>query len=239
MPVDYLNRFAQWLIETVWPTRCASCGRIGAVACNDCLKLLTPLSPLRCPGCQRPSRGGRSCSACRSRTFIDRAVAATAFTDTAEAFIHSLKYRGVRALCGPLSLRLCDIIHTQQETQAIFATNPTVIPVPLHAIRLRERGFNQAELIAQHIARITAMPLDTTSLVRIRETGQQVRTSGRIERRENMLGAFGVSEVHRIEGRDILLVDDVVTTGATLEDCARALKEAGARSVSALTFAHG
>jgi ComF family protein len=227
MPVDYLNRLKTWLIDTIWPKRCTSCGRLGSVACSVCLDLLAPLTPQRCPGCQRPSRMGIPCSACRDRVAMDRLIAATSLTEVSESFIYALKYRGIRELAEPLAVRLCDLVQVRPDMASLFGSNPLVMPVPLHSGRLRERGFNQSELLAHRIAAFSAMPLVTGALIRKRATGQQVRTASKAERRENMQGAFTVTDAAAVTGRDVVLVDDVVTTGATLEDCARALKEAG------------
>jgi ComF family protein len=166
-------------------------------------------------------------------------LCAISLDDSAGAFIHAMKYLSVQSLAAPLTDRACDLLALRHDTASLFGACPLIVPVPLHASRLRERGYNQAELIARRVAVITAMPICATALSRIRPTGQQVKTSGRSERRENMRGAFVVTDGVAVVDRDIVLVDDVTTTGATLEDCARALKEAGASSVSAITLAHG
>jgi ComF family protein len=170
---------------------------------------------------------------------LDRVIAATALAPTTERFIYALKYRGVQGLATPLADRLCALICLRPETRTMFGENPLVVPVPLHRSRMRERGYNQAHLFAERIAQTAAMPLEADVLVRIRATHQQVKTTGRAARRENMHGAFSVVDSGPIRDRDVVLIDDVTTTGATLDDCARALREAGARSVSALTFARG
>ncbi len=221
--VDTLHRITAYLTELLWPPRCAACGRGTQPACSGCLASLAPARS------HRPSR----------YAYIDRLMSATSLTPVVESFVYALKYHGVHALALPLADRLCDLLCLRRETSAVFGPNPLIIPVPLHESRLRERGFNQADLLAQRIASTTAMILNTTSLTRIRPTHQQAKTSNRAERRDNMKGAFAVCDASAVLDRDIVLVDDICTTGATLEDCARALKEAGARTVSALVLAHG
>ena len=110
-----------------------------------------------------------------------------------------------------------------------------VVPVPLHATRLRERGYNQAALLARELAQRAELPVNERTLVRKRATAPQVELGAR-ERRENMHDAFGCSDGALAEKR-VLLIDDVCTTGATLEACAIALRESGAHSVQALTLA--
>jgi len=169
----------------------------------------------------------------------DRVIAVTVLEGAVEPFVHAFKYRNLPGLAVPLADRLCTLAGLRPATREMFGSNPLIVPVPLFPTRLRERGYNQAELLAHRIAAVAAMPCATDRLVRIRATPPQVGTSGRAQRRDNMQGAFAVPASADVRDRDIVLVDDVTTTGATLDDCARALKEAGARSVAALTLAHG
>jgi ComF family protein len=141
--------------------------------------------------------------------------------------IHRLKYGGDTSLAGPLA-RLARESHLPQ--------GPCVIvPVPLHPGRLRERGFNQSLLIARALSRITNSPLVYDRLKRARDTGQQVGLKA-AERKKNVSGAFTLTGAAMFKGKKVLLVDDVVTTGATLNECAKVLKRAGAE-VTALTVA--
>jgi ComF family protein len=111
-----------------------------------------------------------------------------------------------------------------------------LVPVPLHGRRLRERGYNQSALLAAEIGKTTGLPAMTDSLVRLRHTKSQVKTAGAEERQRNMAGAFGCRDA-RLAGKRVLLVDDVCTTGATMNSCAVALREAGATSVWGLALA--
>lgn len=156
-----------------------------------------------------------------------------------ETVIYALKYRAMQQLAVPLGDWMAGVIGLCRDTAHTFGANPLIVPVPLHASRLRERDYNQAALLARRLAIASAMPLDESALVRVRHTGSQVRTHSRVERLDNMRGAFAVAHSGTIADRDIVLIDDVCTTGATLEDCARALKESGARSVSAIVLARG
>jgi len=223
--MDTLRRIIASLAELLWPARCAGCGRVGSFACDACLQGLCPA---------RIHQGLLA-----QNTNLNRLIPATPLTKTAEAFVYALKYRGVQALAPLLANRMCDILALRRDTVGVFGANPLIIPVPLHTSRLKERGFNQAELLARRIATTTMMPIDITSLIRTRATGQQAKQSGRAQRRDNMEGAFAVIHQTDITNRDIILIDDVCTTGATLNDCARALHDGGARSVSAIVFAHG
>ena len=113
-----------------------------------------------------------------------------------------------------------------------------VIPVPLHEKRLRKREFNQSALIAKYLAASQGITVMLDCLVKIRDTMPQVGLSSR-ERRKNIKGAFAINNRPLISGKDIVLVDDVVTTGATVRECSKVLKKAGARNIYVITLAHG
>lgn len=141
--------------------------------------------------------------------------------------VHRLKYAGDVSLAGPLAKCLLGSIS--------FEGPFTVVPVPLFPGKLRKRGFNQSLLIARELSRLTGSPLDFTRLKRVRDTGQQVGLKAD-ERKRNVKGAFTIIDAAAFKGRRALLVDDVATTGATLNECAKVLKAAGAE-VFALTVA--
>jgi len=144
--------------------------------------------------------------------------------------IHQLKYRNVRALAAPLAKLLKDYL----------VTNPVpgelLVPVPLHQKRLRERGYNQSSLLAWELGKLTNLTVIDDRLIRQRHTPPQARTSNVDERRSNVAGAF-VCRDDKLRDKQILLIDDVSTSGTTLDACAAALKAAGASSVWGLVLA--
>jgi ComF family protein len=146
--------------------------------------------------------------------------------------IHELKYRGRRRVAG----RLVEKLLEQGSARALLEGCDLVVPVPLHPRRLRERGYNQASLLAQELGRRTGRPCGEGALVRRKDTTPQYGLSA-AARRRNVAGAFAVRRRGLIAGRVVTLVDDVFTTGATSYACARALKEAGAREVRLLSLA--
>jgi len=144
--------------------------------------------------------------------------------------IYQLKYHNLRALAAPLA----EFLH------AYLITNPVpadvLVPVPLHQKRLRERGYNQSRLLARELGRLTDLPLIDDCLVRQRHTPPQARTSTVAERRSNIADAFACLD-HRLREKRVLLIDDVATSGATLDACAAVLKASGAASVWGLVMA--
>ncbi|PIW40007.1 MAG: amidophosphoribosyltransferase [Chloroflexi bacterium CG_4_10_14_0_8_um_filter_46_9] len=190
-------------------------------------KLLPPL----CPKCGKPQVNGVVCATCRQRqTKIDGIRSPFRFEGTMRQAIHQLKYRNLKAISSSLAVLLADYL----------LLNPlpgeVLVPVPLHPRRLRERGYNQSVLLAKELSRLINLPVITDCLIRVKEAKPQVRTTTVKERRENVTGAF-ICHGDKINGKQIILVDDVCTSGATLEACTTALKNNGAVSIWGLTIA--
>jgi len=179
---------------------------------------------------------------------FERAVAYGSYDGELRELIHLLKFQQVRPAAVVLGRVLAGTIAGLEATMAVGTTSSgtiasntiMVVPVPLHARKKAQRGFNQAEMIArcalQQLSRPNRFDLCTGVLVRRRETGSQIGLT-RHQRRENLRGAFAVSDPTRILNRDILLVDDVYTTGTTASECARVLLRAGAARVWVATVA--
>lgn len=217
---------------------CAPCwGRLRPLellcACALCQR---PLSPVHQP---RPEASGFGadreplCGFCRrGLNHFDRLRSFGAFDGVLRDLLHLFKYNGVTPLARPLSRLLELVAHQEPALRQV----DVVLPVPLHPRQQRARGYNQAELLARHLARALDLTLADSALARIRDTASQTGLTPR-QRRENVRGAFAVAERSALKGKRILLIDDVATTGATLNACARTLKRAGAARVEAATVA--
>ena len=179
------------------------------------------------------------CGLCRRiEPVFERAAAYGSYESGLRELIHLLKYGGMRPAANVLGRMLAEAI-TALEPR--FPAEPVaVIPVPLHHTKLRQRGFNQAELIARSAIKSSAhagrLRLCAGVLERKRETASQIGLTSH-QRRENLRGAFGVAQPEAVRGREVLLVDDVYTTGATVSECARVLRRAGATKVWVATVA--
>ncbi len=174
----------------------------------------------------------------RSEPPYARAIAYGSYEGGLRELIHLLKFGGVRPAANVLGRMLAESIAA---LQGEFAGNClAVVPVPLHRSKLRQRGFNQAELIARAALKVSApddrLKLCPAVLERKRETTSQIGLTQH-QRRENVRGAFAVAQAHAIKGREVLIVDDVFTTGATVSECARILRRAGATKVWVATVA--
>ena len=144
--------------------------------------------------------------------------------------IHQLKYHNLKAISSCLAELLADYL------QLSPLPGEAIVPVPLHPRRLRERGYNQSGLLAVELGRLTNLPVTEDSLIRVKEGRPQVRAANAKERRRNVANAF-ICRDEKVSGKQIILVDDVCTSGATLESCASALKSKGAIMVWGLTLA--
>jgi ComF family protein len=217
--------------DFLFPRRCVGCGREGEYICSACQASLLPIKPPFCSRCGLPLSGGTLCSGCTVwEAEINGIRAAFRFDGVARQVIYQLKYQNLKAI-APEMARL------------MLATIPvTAIPgdilvaVPLHLHRMRKRGYNQSALLARELARLTGLEFDEACLKRNYNTPSQARTRNVLERRENVRGAFSCQSGN-LRGRRVILVDDVATSGATLNAGAAALKQAGALSVWGLTFA--
>ena len=166
----------------------------------------------------------------------DGAFALGHYAGTLRHAIHLLKYDQKPALAEPLGHLLATFLQEDKTLQSF--SFDAVVPVPLHSFRRRARGFNQAERLAQVIAKECAIPLDAKNLLRIRATRAQASLGG-VSRRGNLEGAFALRNPHAFAGKSLLLLDDVLTTMSTVSACARILKNGGAKQVIILGLARG
>jgi len=199
--------------------------------CFDCCSKLPRLLPPLCPNCGRPQPSGIVCPNCRQRhAEIDGIRSLFRFDEVIRKAIHQLKYHNLKALSRSLAKLLADY----------FWANPlegeALISVPLHPRRLRERGYNQSSLLTQDLAKFINLPVIEDCLVRVKEARPQVGAADLEERRLNVIDAFACRD-EKANGKYVILIDDVCTSGATLEACATALKNKGAISVWGLTLA--
>ena len=210
-----------------------------ARVCWDCLAGLPLIHLPFCSLCGDPVQGDITrdyvCSLCVDRRpGFDKARSVLQFKGVMKDLLHKFKYDRAIHLRHDLAVLLHACVRTHYGDELFDA----VTCVPLHPAKERARTYNQARLLADDLARLMEIPAAPGCLVRSRETGTQTRLNMK-ERARNVAGAFAVPNPEWIEGRSILLVDDVMTTGATVSECSRALKEAGAADVCVVTVARG
>ena len=225
------GKLIELAVDSFFPRQCVGCGKVGGFLCPECLGKLPRLLPPLCPNCGRSQASGIVCPDCRQRqTEIDGIRSPFRFDEVIRKAIHQLKYRNLKAISPCLTELLADYL------RANSLPGEALVCVPLHPRRLRERGYNQSSLLAKELGRRIDLPVIEDCLIRVKQAQPQVRAVDVEERRRNVADAF-VCRDERVSGRQIILVDDVCTSGATLESCAVALKNKGATSVWGLTLA--
>lgn len=226
------------LLSVLWPARCAACNAFvaeGVVFCETCSPTLEPIADA-CPGCAMPLPPGTLCEGCRCHPFpFAGALAAVAYGGALTAALLRWKHGGNRHIGPVLAACFAPLVGRARTAGAELAC-----PVPLHPYRLRQRGFNQAlDLLRGARAHSTAarsLAIACDALERTRDTPSLGHASPSL-RRLILGGAFRVARPAWVAGKHVLVVDDVMTSGATLAECTRALLVAGARQVTVAALA--
>ena len=222
------SRIWSHAVNAVFPPRCVSCRTFGRFVCDDCLEQMVPAEHPRCGVCWQPSADSR-CSQCHHAQPAFTAVRSVyAFQGPARDLIHALKYSGVSAVAPLMGAEMAGLLLRWAPDVS------TIVPVPMAGSRQRRRGYNQSRLLAREIGRLTGIQVAGEALMR-RAGPSQVEQPDETSRRANVEDAFAVGREH--VGDSVLLVDDVMTTGATLDACARVLRSEGAHRFYGLTFA--
>jgi len=237
--LPWLKGLGTAIVDLLFPPRCAACHRLGSWFCSTCLDTIEVIRPPVCRCCGLPF--GQSaqpasaliCPRCRATPHVFDGLVAYAFHNgTLRQAIHAFKYEDLRTLTRPLG---------QLTAKGWRALRPegleidAVVPVPLHAARQRQRGFNQAALLAREVGADLQLPVVETMLVRVKATSRQTRLNAE-ERKANVQDAFQCVDAS-LSGKTVLLIDDVCTTGSTLDAACIALRNAGTSVVWACTLA--
>lgn len=243
-PWEPLRHAVDALVSVLFPAPCRVCHQPLSTAsrvpvCRECLGALSRIQAPVCRQCGRPfppvvgAETTPLCHSCAGGVYhFDLARSFACYEDVTERILLLLKYEPVTPLAAWLAARLEEVVRAEPA----LAEVDCVLPVPLDRNRLRERGYNQAELIARPLAKRLGRPLATDLLRRLRSRPPKLKLSRR-ERWETVRGAFEAGAGDQLQKRRVLLVDDVLTSGATLDACARALRSAGAAAVHAVTVA--
>ena len=230
------------LLDFIYPKRCPVCDDIvipkGKLVCGSCKNILIPLQEPLCYKCGRQiiSNSSEYCDTCVSYNFsFDKAFSLWPYNSTVKTSLSNFKYRGRREFAEYYADKLYEYFHTALPKLNISA----VLPVPIHPERLKNRGYNQAELIAEILAKKLDLPIVTDYLIRSKNTLAQ-KNLDPVSRRKNLKEAFRInhnSKFYEIQLKNILLIDDIYTTGSTADACSAVLKEAGTEKVYVLCVA--
>ena len=218
-------------IDFFWPKTCFVCGKDGTNFCAKCLKSL-PVAHPKCLRCGAHNPMGIYCSGCRQPSLPEKVLAGFSFEGELKDAIHQFKYEDMTVLSEVFSTCLARAIKKIPAYKSYV-----LVPVPLHPKKLRSRGYNQAQLLAREAAEI--LSLETSDLlIRKRLKASQVTVASKQARKINVKGIFAFDKTKRVPAR-VMLIDDTVTTGATIEEATKTLKHAGVCEVIAVALALG
>lgn len=231
-----MKEIKEFLLDILFPKFCFNCDREGSYLCKDCQSILE-ISQYRYCLCKEPKRlpRGGKCPRCQSKKLSGLYFALPYQNLLVKKLIQKFKYNPfIKELAKPLASLI--ITHFQFLDNKPNLSNFILIPVPLNEKRLKWRGFNQATEISKELSKILEIPLVLNCLLKIKETLPQVKLTAEA-RKENVRGTFSCQNQKEILGKKILLVDDIYTTGSTMEEAARVLKKSGAREIWGLVVA--
>ena len=252
-----------FILDLLFPRECLRCGQEGAWLCESCFRKLPLKSDQYCLHCKKANKYGEFCSSCQANYALNGVWIAGDYASAIIAqLVKKLKYKFIKDISLPLGQYLALFMRnllnqarltaldlgrgadwrrlgklTSSPPPLLAFSECLIMPVPLHQKRLRWRGFNQAQALAQHFAANFHLPLITDGLMRNKHTKPQASLN-EAERQHNLAGCFDWQGA-KLNGQHVILIDDVVTTGATLNECARVLKKAGASEVWGLVVAKG
>lgn len=223
-------------IDLILPPSCIACKREGFFICANCRKDIFVNTYFICPACQRRDVYGRLDKECRKKTGLTRFLGAPLLYDDERVrkIIHAFKYQRVKALAEPLAEILIEFLGCSNFTPR---SKVLLVSIPMIPFKERERGFNQAAEIVKVLAKHYILEVNTKLLQKIKNTSNQADVKNKDDRIKNIKGAFACKNPEFARGKIIILVDDVYTSGATMRDCARALRAGGAREVWGITVA--
>ncbi|MEA1936750.1 MAG: ComF family protein [Patescibacteria group bacterium] len=262
-----VSKFKNFILDLLFPIQCLECGEEfenlepkKRWICEKCLKKIETRKEQVCPVCERLSEGGETHRKCREKTSLDGLWVAVDYKIASKA-IHKFKFDFIKDISFPLSMiAIKSVLEVQEFTdfQDLLLANfsqesgedeiytekiknkkaeTILVPVPLHRKRYNWRGFNQAFLLAKYIANKFKLPVYENLIIRKKNTKSQTKIKSVKERRKNIKGAFFCPPNNLVKNKNIIIVDDVCTTLATLDECAIELKKAGAKKVWGLTVA--
>ncbi|MDD3190693.1 MAG: ComF family protein [Candidatus Pacebacteria bacterium] len=263
----FLNSIYKNILDIIFPIHCFGCGknREDLLArdrwiCPDCLLKINLRKEQVCPFCEKESEGGKTHFKCRDETSLDGLWVAAHYDKLVEKAVHDFKFKFFRGISHPLSgmmekslfeaeefgdfQDMLLISSAKEDEEGIYMdeernkkVETVMIPVPLHKRRYNWRGFNQSALIAQGVSDRLGIAVREDILMRVKNTKPQSKTSDGEERRKNIDNAFDCARPEEIKNKNVILLDDICTTSSTLNECAKELKKAGAKSVWGLVVA--
>jgi len=231
-----LKKIYNFLLDLIFPVYCLGCQKEGFWICDDCFDKIKINDKLVCPVCKKEEKQGRVCDKCQNLTFLNGLWIASDYNEEiVKKSIHTLKYQFAFDIAETAAKILVEFI---KKHQFILKNNFIIAPIPLHKKRFLWRGFNQSELLARELTKNFSFLLSTNNLIRKRYTRAQAELDKK-DRENNIKNAFFIKKPLEFSGKSVILIDDVYTTGSTMNECAKVLKQAGVKEVWGLVIARG
>lgn len=226
-------------LDIVFPIRCLGCQREGEWICTICGQKIKVSQKQVCPRCGDDTSDSSFCKQCRVTSKMTGIVVAASYEDKLlQQAVHALKYKFVRGMSQPLARVLSKEFKIWLDRCSPDQRNIVLLPVPLFRKRQRQRGFNQAALLAQQLGEQTEVEVRTDILTRVKSTPAQAKLDP-LKRRKNIKGAFRLDKAAGLSGKIVFIIDDVCTTSATLEECAKEASKASPQEIWGLVLARG
>lgn len=237
-----INKIQNNVLDLLFPKYCLGCGREGSYLCPACFSTILIQKSINCFICGRRSPAGCVCKNCRAKHHpaLNGLLVASDWNNLLlRQIIYEYKYRFVKELSEPLAKIMINFLLNSKFI--ILNSELTIIPVPLHPRRILWRGFNQAEILAKKIGHYFNLPITADILIRQRHTLPQMDIYDQIKRKRNVAAAFALSEKNSVslKNKVVILIDDICTTGSTLEECAKTLKPLKPKEIWGLVIARG
>lgn len=241
--MSLFNNLKSFVLDLIFPIRCLGCGSFSKrYLCAECEKTIEFNSRFFCLFCNIPASYRQICLKCLKKRKLDQCLSAVSYKNPlTNNLIAFHKYKFIKNISQEMSRLLIAYLESLKELGLIDFDRQSmcVIPVPLHLRRLRWRGFNQSELLARSISKHFKVRTYENILWRAKNNNPQAEVKLKKDRKKNIKNCFRCRASKSIKDKTVFLIDDIVTTGSTLEECAKVLKKNGAKRVVAITFARG
>ncbi|MBI4652828.1 ComF family protein [Candidatus Kuenenbacteria bacterium] len=236
--MKFFKKIINFFLDLLFPIKCVGCQKENVWLCEECFKKINLNLKNFCPFCEKPARMGCICQQCLAHSPLKNIFITSSYEEKIfKQAIHIFKYNHIRDLAKPLGKIIIDFLY-QSKLNFLFNDSYFLVPISLHRKRLFERGFNQSELLVQEIAKEFKLSILNNVLKRTRYTKSQTKLKEK-ERRKNIKNAFVCIQPEIVKNKNIILFDDIFTTGSTLREAARVLKKAGAKEIIGLVLAKG
>lgn len=235
---------ADFFLDLIFPVKCLGCGQKEEKEhiCSYCFENIKLKIGFECAFCLSRTLNGETCPFCAREHWLDYLWVAADYQDSAvKRAIWAFKYKFISSLKFPLTGLLLKFLKEKKKDELLknYRQDILIVPVPLHRLRLNWRSYNQSELLALELGKELGIAVDESVLVRTENKKPQAEVEDKEKRVSNAVGVFACFNPEKITDRTVLLVDDVATTASTLDECAKVLKESGARKVIGLVVARG